>query len=95
MKLNCKQDDVAWIKAAAGPNVGRFVTCVRLIPNQLWHHADGTSSRAPTWELDSDIQAWDGARHRFCPDAYLQPISRPGSDGIDEHDILYDSWAAA
>lgn len=95
MTLNCEKDDVAYIKAAAGPNVGRFVTCVRLIPDQLWNHADGTSTRLPTWELDTEIVAWNGVQHRFCPDAHLQPISRPGSDAVDSRDVLLGQRAAA
>lgn len=95
MKLNCEKDDICLIKAAAGPNVGRFVQCVRLIPNQLWNHADGTSGRAPTWELDGEVTAWNGARHRFCPDSHLQPLKRPGDDVVDARDVLLEQGASA
>ncbi len=90
MKLNCTVNCIAEVKSSAGPNVGRYVQCLRLIPDQLWHHADGTQSRLPTWELDSEVVAWDGARHRFCPDENLRPISTPGRDGLDARDTLVE-----
>lgn len=84
MKLNCTLNCIAEVRAATGPNVGRYVQCVRLIPDQIWRHADGLEERYPTWELDTDVVAWDGARHRFCPDHALRPISTPGRYGVDE-----------
>lgn len=84
MELNCTLNCIALVKAKDGPNLGRFVQCIRLIPDQLWRHADGTERRLPTWELDGDVIAWDGARHRFCPDDKLRPIDNPRDDDVDE-----------
>lgn len=95
MKLNCEKDQIAYVVARRGANVGRFVQCLRLIPQQWWQQADGSQAVMPTWELDREIVAFDGTRHRFCPDAYLRPIGKPGDDEVDAHDVLLGQRSAA
>jgi hypothetical protein len=95
MELNCRKDDVAYVMANTGQNVGRFVQCLRLVPDQLWQQADGSVERLPSWELDREILAYDGSRHRFCPDRSLRPIRDPGDDAVDSRDVLLGQRAAA
>ena len=74
-KLNCKPGDMAVVIAGAkGAQIGKVVTCIRLLEE---HESTSAVHLGATWLIDSELW-WKGlfGAHLkpWCPDCCLMPI---------------------
>jgi len=80
--MNCKPGDMAvFIKSTAG-NVGRFVTCIRLL-SATELAEEFASSDEPVWLIDTEVNLttiFGGIEKApFAHDRNLQPIRPPAT----------------
>lgn len=81
--MNCKQGDLAIIVRAYNPeNLGKIVTCIRLIQPRNWREPNGSISEEPTWEIDIPLRGFSGNASPLICDFQLRPIR--DNDGKDE-----------
>ncbi|HWG75355.1 MAG TPA: hypothetical protein VN660_01005 [Steroidobacteraceae bacterium] len=77
--MNCKQGDLALVIRSNSANIGKFVTCLELLPAGS---CNACVEDGPLWRIDRELE-WDSTLGKFpgylVPDWALMPI-RPSPE---------------
>lgn len=72
--MNCKQGDLAIIVKSDAGNEGKIVRCVRYLGCIAHRLPGGGLGYFDAWEIDIELPAWDGKKHKKARDIQLRPI---------------------